>query len=376
MNRLVDFQPVKQLPPIFVLIGFCTGLVVTFAFLSGDAQGRVNLLYLLLLFVFLPVTGFLLSMLALVLRSGNGLAQLLLELPIWPQSWLCQVLLIRNSSVKSAWFFYLSQLLVLCLGVGCVLAFFFVLLLNDLSFVWRSTVLEAADLLPLLNLLAIPWSFWPEAQPSLVLLQLSQDFRLASENDNAQFLGQWWKYALAAQLTYNILPRTMMLTISRLVYNARRSANLVDKVQQRNPRSAQNRLPEEGALAPIIHKLTGPYVLINWTSAPTVPLDYLTENFGAPVHMEHMSPEAGASISAALLSTYPKATLVVLVKSWEPPMGELRDYLESIAVQGMICPLDWDAECINSVRELHLGEWRRFCGTLNHWSVLVPTEVL
>jgi hypothetical protein len=376
LNNLSEFQPVKQLPFIFGLIGFCLGLVVTFAFLSGDAQGRVNLLYLLLLFVFLPVAGFLVTMLALLFRSGSGLAQKFLEIPIWPQPWQRQVLLLRHSNVKSAWLFYLSQLLVLSLGAGCLLAFFFMLLLNDVSFVWRSTVLEAADLLPLLNLLAIPWSFWSEAQPSLALLQLSQDFRLASQNNNAQFLGQWWKYALAAQLTYNILPRAVMLTISRLVYNAKRSASLADKVAPPGLRSIHNHMPEEGALAPIIHELARPYVLINWASAGTVPLDYLTKNFGSPVQVENMSLEGAGSINSALLSTYSEAILVVLVKSWEPPMGELKDYLESIAGSGVICPLDWDSECVNNIRMLHLDEWRRFCGTLKNWSVLAPVEVL
>ena len=39
---------------VFFFLGFCPGLVVTLSFISGDEQGRVNLLYLLILFVFLP----------------------------------------------------------------------------------------------------------------------------------------------------------------------------------------------------------------------------------------------------------------------------------------------------------------------------------
>lgn len=57
---------------VFFFLGFCPGLVVTLSFISGDEQGRVNLLYLLILFVFLPVCGILISGLALFLPWGKG----------------------------------------------------------------------------------------------------------------------------------------------------------------------------------------------------------------------------------------------------------------------------------------------------------------
>ena len=72
---------------VFFFLGFCPGLVVTLSFISGDEQGRVNLLYLLILFVFLPVCGILISGLALFLPWGKGVVGWLLELPFWPQQW-------------------------------------------------------------------------------------------------------------------------------------------------------------------------------------------------------------------------------------------------------------------------------------------------
>ena len=190
----------KQLPFLLALGGFCIGLVITLSFLSGDDEGRVNLLYLLLLFVFIPVAGFILSLLSLVLPLGRGLAESVIEIPIWPKQWRRELPGMEMTGIRRAWFFYLSQLLALSLGLGCLIGFFVILLVNDVSFVWRSTVLAASDLLPLLRFLALPWTFWHEAQPSLTLLQLSQDFRLGEPNTNALVLGQWWKYAPALGL--------------------------------------------------------------------------------------------------------------------------------------------------------------------------------
>jgi len=364
----------KQLPFLLALGGFCIGLVITLSFLSGDDEGRVNLLYLLLLFVFIPVAGFILSLLSLVLPLGRGLAESVIEIPIWPKQWRRELPGMEMTGIRRAWFFYLSQLLALSLGLGCLIGFFVILLVNDVSFVWRSTVLAASDLLPLLRFLALPWTFWHEAQPSLTLLQLSQDFRLGEPNTNALVLGQWWKYALAAQLTYNLLPRGLMLITSRVIYHSRQVA--VIKIEEPGPeqRIAKNRIPEEGTLAPVVTGVSGPYVLINWAAASDFPIDYVSRKFGAPEFIEKVAPETGRGDTQELVSRYRNATFVVLVKSWEPPMGELRDYLENLSTKGMILPLDWDTDHVNEIRDLHLGEWRRFSGTLDNWAVLIPGD--
>ena len=72
---------------VFFFLGFCPGLVVALSFISGDEQGRVNLLYLLILFVFLPVCGIMIRGLALFLPWGKGVVRWLLEFQFWPQQW-------------------------------------------------------------------------------------------------------------------------------------------------------------------------------------------------------------------------------------------------------------------------------------------------
>src|SRR5690554_4070306 len=190
--------------------------MVALGVLAGDVQGRVNLLYLLVLFAFLPVAALLLSLAFLGLgKRGRGFSGLVLDLPLWPRHWRRSLLAFSVPSARRAWFFYQSQVLALGFGLGGLAAFFVLLLGSDLSFVWRSTLLSADDLFPTLRALALPWAFWPEAQPSLELLRQSQDFRLSTPDFEAGSLGRWWRYVLAAQCTYNLLPRAAMLLAAR-----------------------------------------------------------------------------------------------------------------------------------------------------------------
>ena len=368
MSSLGSLHTIKLQQVAFGLIGVCIGLILTFSFLSGDDEGRVNLLYLLLLFVFLPVLGILFSLVSLVLPDNRGIAGIMFEMPVWSQRWLRDVNAMSGSGVRRAWFFYLSQLLTLSLGLGCLIAFFLVLLLNDVSFVWRSTVLEAADLFPVLNFLALPWVFWNDAQPSLMLLERSQDFRLGGQTSNSETLGQWWKYAFAAQLTYNLLPRSLMLLISRSLYRARQASALDTTQDKDGPRQVQNHVTGQGKLAPVVDNLTTPFSVVNWAAPAPYPEEYLEKFVGSPLIVR----DRMTVIARPEEVGQDDSKLVILVKSWEPPMGELKDFMTSMSTAGLVLPLDWDGAKVNEIRDLHLSEWRRFCGTVEGWSILSP----
>src|SRR5690606_29212002 len=125
-----------------------------------------------------PAAGLLLSALFMLRDASRGLSGFLLDLPLWPAQWRLDLLPLSQSRLQKPWFFYLTQLLSLSFGLGSLLGFFLMLVGSDVSFVWRSTLLRAEDLYPLLKGLALPWFFWDGAQPSLELLRASRDFRL------------------------------------------------------------------------------------------------------------------------------------------------------------------------------------------------------
>lgn len=371
----LDHRTLKQISLTLAACAFSVGLLLTLGVLSADSAGRVNLLYLLILFAFVPFASLLVSLVfGFRKSSGGGFAGTLLNLPIWPRQWQRELLILAQTPALKSWFFYQTQMVALGFGCGGLTALVLLLLGSDMSFVWRSTLLDARQILPVLTALGMPWWFWESAQPSLELLQQTQEFRLAPQQAGAALaFGEWWQYVLAAQCAYNLLPRSVMLLAARGWYRrqlAKARAPVAPDPAADTER--RNTVPAPGKPAETTHSLLAPYVLINWAGAPASCQHYLARHFGAPQRVIEAGPitPSRALPQSALAAENP----VVLVKSWEPPMGELKDYLEHYPNGGLIVPLDWDADEIQAVKEVHLNEWLRFCGTLDGWRVLQPVD--
>jgi len=363
-------QLLKKITLSLVCLGFLVGFLVGYGVLSGDAQGRVNLLYVLMLFAFLPVLALLLSLLLWLRGSGKGLVSGLLELPILPRHFAAEVTALAGTGSRKAWLLYQTQCVTLSFAGGGVLVYLLLLLGSDISFVWRSTLLESTDLLPLLNTLALPWLFWPEAQPALELLQQTRDFRLGSQPTDAAAPGQWWKFILAAQCTYNLLPRTLMLVLTRYRY-LKLTTNDASQSANGQASSRLNTDRDDRPLVPVVYSAATPYVLLNWASAPALCQQLVSSQLGAPRNTLAVDPLADPGQAEAELLGH---AVVVLVKSWEPPLAELGDYLLDLpgsgAAQRYLLPLDWNEQQVISIRPNHLDEWRRFCSTLPDWQLL------
>src|SRR5690606_37414288 len=168
---------------------------------------------------------------------------------------------------------------------------------------------------------------------------------------------------------YNLLPRMVMLAVARSHFLARtrESAPAPDF----DVRKALNAVPDEGRLAPVEYRVEGEFDLVDWAGAPDFCLAGAVRAFGEPVARHRAGPLASVEEEAASLRG--GRPLVVLVKSWEPPMGELEDYLRK--GRGLVLPLDWDERALQPVKPVHLQEWRRFSGALADWHVLQIEEL-
>lgn len=340
--------------------------------------GRVNLLYLLLLFAFLPALGLLLSVFFMLQPRPLGLSGWLLALPWWPHRWLQQQLFLPTPALRKAWLFYLTQVIALSFGAGGLLAFFILLLGTDVAFVWRSTLIEASDLYPVLRALALPWQFWSGAQPSLELLQQSQDFRQVESQLTAQQLGQWWRYAFAAQCTYNLIPRACLLLGARGYYRRLLRTPASAGLTPSRIDTSVNTVPVQGRMAELVTQVPSPYVVVDWATTPATITSVLSQRLGVPVQV--CKADALSPVEAVERVRGDESTrIVVLVKSWEAPLGELLDYLRHLRVSsvqpGLLLPLDWDADRLVAVAPIHLQEWRRFAGEIAHWQVLQLPEL-
>ena len=155
-----------------LIAGFLLGLFLSWSLLSGDQQGRVNLLQLVAIYVFLPIFSLLFSSVSLLIGKSWNFAKLISVIPLWSQQNNELLHLIRHPQAK-LYFFYQSQLAALSFSLASLLVLLMLLVSTDVNFIWRSTLLNAEQLYWLLDCLATPWSFWPSAQPELELLQLT-----------------------------------------------------------------------------------------------------------------------------------------------------------------------------------------------------------
>lgn len=347
-----------------MVAGTLTGLLLTLGFLGSDSAGRVNLLALLFLFVAVPLLTLVASGVFLLRGRGRGLAGWLLGLPLWPPGLRLAVLPLADGPRGHLWLVYQGQVLGLGFGAGSLLALIWLLLISDVSFVWRSTLLTPDALLPPLEILAVPWRFWTAAQPTAELLRASQEYRLAEVTTAVPVLGQWWRYAVAALGTYTVLPRLLMLVITGVLW--RRSLRHAVQTPQAG-HVPLNMVPAPGALAPVIPRPPVSARLVNWDGLPPACLSALRESSGAPL------PELAVT-DWSTHSDSQMTPVVVVVKAWEPPLGSLLDAVRASADHGTtgsgLLPVDWEDEGLQPLRENHLAEWRRFAATLGGWSVV------
>lgn len=351
-------------------IGTVCGVGLSAGILSGDDQGRVNLLLFLLLFAAIPLLSLLLS--GILLTTGHpGVAAWIVKLPMWPDQFSPKNSQLNLPGSTRSWLFFQSQIVSLAFSFGAMLVFLALLLGTDVNFVWRSTLLESADLLPTLQLISLPWAFWQEAQPSIALLDISQNSRI-NELGNS-YSGGWWRFALAAQVSYSLIPRAGLLSVAYWKYKQEVLANSVENLVNTLAKTSNFSAAQPPALAPLAYTTPSSYLLLDWAGAPDHCLTFITKSFGAPLKKTALNALSSSSIIA---KPNLESALVVIVKSWEPPLGELKDILTTFPATEaqFILPMDWNDEQVKAVSATHLQEWRRFAKTIDGWQVLQPGE--
>ncbi len=327
---------------VFLAIGLVAGLLLGWPLLVGDDQGQVNILAALALLALLPLLTLLFSLFALLRHKDRGMAGLWRALPFLPAAWKRQLRRWRVAGEAFWWLFYGGQWLAVGFSAGNLLALGLLLLFTDLHFVWRSTLLDAGDLEPLLRFIATPWSFWDAAQPSLELLARSRDSRI-EDTAVPLPLGSWWPFLLVAQLCYALIPRLLLAFWA--------SRHLGSRLQQRDQQSDPAGVAENARLPQTVDEWPEES---QWVDAAWLPAGVAQRLPQAPLPLQRLPDD--------------EQQMVVVVRAWEPPMGELADRLRTR--RGLLLPLDWEHEQLRPPRAEHLDEWRRFAAELGPWRVL------
>ncbi len=365
MQENKDSLALRAISVMIALIAFILGLLASVAALSGDEYGRVNLLLSLFLFALLPAFGLLATAVFLSLGRRSGIAALLVELRVTPKRFAALLARQGGAAQRQRILFSLSQGWLLSFVAGNLLGFALMLLAMDISFVWRSTLLEASDLLPVLDFVAMPWSFWSAAQPSLEMLSQTQDFRLQGSPNDANYVGQWWRFLLAAQVCYSLLPRTLLWLIGKN-RRTRKTETLSTELNLNG--AAAKPISEIDRLAESVTEIPVDSILFDLAHTP----DSLLSDIGERLQVAtiHRTPvDLHSQLQRVDYANSP--ALVVLVRSWEPPLAELADSLrEELTAEQQsnlfIAPIDWVSapqknERLVEPQVAHTQEWRRFC---------------
>ncbi|MCP3673485.1 MAG: DUF2868 domain-containing protein [Gammaproteobacteria bacterium] len=354
-----------------VLAGGFIGLFLSWFVLTGDQLGRVNLFYLLLVYLFIPVVSVIASLFSLVFGKGINLARLLSSIPILPYQTKASIRKMHQLNLDKYWFLLQSQMAAIAFSIASLMTFFILLLATDLNFVWRSTILVPANILPLLEFIALPWNYWEAAQPSLALLEMTQDSRLASTHNGLSDYSVWWKFILATQLCYSLLLRIFLVSWTRW-WLKRSFQTDFEQVQQMPEHQSNNQQEEMTELTPQIKTLKRSLVINNWDGIPTEVLTLLPEldlsNDNVWINRWLGSEEQLLKMANL------KDEQIVIVKAWEGPLGELEDFLQQ--GKGVILPLDWDDSGLLQSKFNHLQEWQRFVNTLPNWELYIPKKLI
>lgn len=351
-----------------VIGGAVAGLFISWGILSGDLQGRVNILYLLLVYLLIPLMSIFVSLISLLFGNGINLSRFLTKVPLWTRNYSEVLRKIRQQGGDKFWFLMQSQIAALAFSLASLFTFFLLLLATDMNFVWRSTILSEQDILSLLNFVATPWQFWGSAQPDVFLLESTRDSRLVINSSSHLAYGGWWQFILAIQLFYSLLPRIVLFLIFKLCLKR----SFADKAANAEPYKTSVSFVEPSYnSSSVCSRLPTSIGINNWADVPVKLLSQCPEIDISSSQLFSAGPTA--SPSEVENAEQWKAEQLVIVKSWEPPLGELADFLNSR--HGYLLPLDWDNEGLSIPKANHLQEWQRFSDKFGQWQMFLPDSL-
>ncbi|MDO8860854.1 DUF2868 domain-containing protein [Haliea sp. E1-2-M8] len=376
------------------LLALLAGFAAMAGFLLGSERALVNVFLFLALFVLLQ---FLLSLLAAVMMWRTVRGHVPMALPLHPGRWIVQRSLPDRRTLREAQpvlrmlFLRYGQELGALFTLGAALAFLLVPALGEFSFVWGSTFNPGAGLVQrLTETLALPWSAWlPLATvPSEVVANSRfHPATVALNRSDIESMRGWWPFLWACLLVYALLPRLLLWVLSRLFSRRLLARSFLhypgaEQVLARMQAPLVRTRATEATGAPAALELEPAPLGIAATDASLLLLDYGGAlGPGGPADFEELMTVPPGQVlvvgAAALqddlarLAELPVAAserLLLVVKAWEPPLGELRDLLKPLAAVPrctvLLAPLPGRA-----IPHRKVEDWRSFARSLPFASV-------
>jgi hypothetical protein len=332
-------------PLLLTMVGIFLGAGLMSGLLQFQPQQRINLWWWLLLGVWLPAIWWLFG-LWLSRSAGNGVwAHALLRR--LPPVWRTHDVSLLGLTART-----LSQRLSLGFALGLVGAFFAYLLISDLAFGWSSTLDVSAERVHrLTQILSLPWrKIWPEAAPSLQLIEQTRFFRVEQiALVEGERFGEWWRFLLMNLLTYVLAPRILSLAwaewrLGRAQQRLFTQDACIDgwwqrlhfeQIRQHAEPAPRNRRPSPARVgATPVPDGSGDRITDHWPMLhgvvavgqwPDEQLGPLITGWPEPARSLPLLTEDQAFANAP-----PGRAYLLLCKGWEPPTGALADLCQTM----------------------------------------------
>lgn len=255
-----------------------------------------------------------------------------------------------------------SQLFSVWFNLGMLAAIFYLISFSDLAFSWSTTLnLDNGAFHRAIVALSWPWRWvFPDAVPSPELVAISRYYRLEEGSPGAApalaaQLGGWWPFLMAAIVSYGLLPRLLTLSVSwtRFHHHLGTALTRIPGAPELLARmnsplvSTTARLPEKSAkyfsggdsTTPETPIVGAQCAVIVWSAGiGSVDDQQALESRLRAMGVEplgflaaggrHTTQQDNATLAS--LCREATAGVAIIVKSWEPPLLEFVDFLQSV----------------------------------------------
>ncbi len=443
LSRLITAKDKKRFAAIessqrlintgIILLALLLGWLTVTGLFQYDGQGRVNLVYLMIILVGLQMGLILLTLIAMLPQSltswipGFSSLQRLLKwfspgrLQRLSSRYLATVNTAGNTAKlkhKQAIFadiskwqiFSGSQLFGVVFNLAALVSIFVLIASKDIAFGWSSTLdISSASVLRLSNVLSLPWQSWlPAAVPDLQLIEASHYFRLQNgiaAEVQPQMLGHWWPFIMLSLVFYGLIPRLILFLVCRLKLRSAYSRTLryypgVNELVARlnsaliETGSSTQTDASKAAVKIVNHVanhqrqlINEALILINWGGFElddSLLLEDLVKTGQFSIQTSHSagsnrSLEEDALLISSIAAKQSKTTVGILLKAWEPPLGELTDFLSDLRRSGfpqrpiILLPTAIQSKRLAQPRQSDIAEWQRYCdGLADPWISVIP----
>jgi hypothetical protein len=257
-----------------------------------------------------------------------------------------------------------SQTFAVFFNLGALASVLYLVAFSDLAFSWSTTLqVEATDLRRWTDLLSAPWAgLFPDARPSQQLIESTRYFRLQDGSFPSAVspvgLGGWWPFLIMSMLVYGLVPRLITWFVARQRFRsalnasfrsfpgvgdvlARLNSELVETAAQGQENGIADRdgdVQDVGAQIDIADRSV---TVVDWSAVvddETQAREWLRQSAGVnaiswnraggalPIEQDARTIDDVAEQAGGV-------DVLVLVKSWEPPMAELFDFLRELRAQ-------------------------------------------